>query len=83
MFNRASGIPLLIASVGCIAYQMIQQHRENLEAERQAKISNERFDAVAEEVKASLTAESIPFNGVDIWGEALKSARESAAGQNN
>nr|DAM91817.1 MAG TPA: hypothetical protein [Caudoviricetes sp.] len=28
MFNRASGIPLLIASVGCIAYQMIQEYTE-------------------------------------------------------
>lgn len=36
MFNRVSGLSLLVVSAGSIAYQLVKRHRENEEAQRRA-----------------------------------------------
>lgn len=38
MFNRFTGLSLIVVSAGSIAYQLVKQHRENVEAERRARI---------------------------------------------
>ena len=38
IFNRFTGLSLIVVSAGSIAYQLVKQHRENVEAERRARI---------------------------------------------
>lgn len=68
MFNRVSGLSLLVVSAGSIAYQLVKRHRENEEARRRARIAegpsiNELLDKLDEgfnsNVEESTTGQNI------------------------
>ncbi len=83
MFNRVSGISLLVVSAGSIAYQLVKQHRENEEARRRARIENDRIVNQLKEFNARI-AEGPSINELlDKLGEGFNSnAEESTAGRN-
>lgn len=83
MFNRVSGISLLVVSVGSIAYQMVKQHRENEEARRRARIETDQIVNQLKEFNARI-AEGPSINEMlDKLGEGFNSnVEESTAGRN-
>ena len=83
MFNRVSGLSLLVASVGCITYQLVKQHRENVEAERRARIETYRIVNQLKEFNARI-AEGPSINEMlDKLGEGFNGNFEEApAGRN-
>lgn len=83
MFNRVSGISLLVVSVGSIAYQMVKQHRENEEARRRARIETDRIVNQLKEFNARI-AEGPSINEMlDKLGEGFNSnVEEVPAGRN-
>lgn len=83
MFNRVSGISLLVVSAGSIAYQLVKQHRENVEAERRARIETERIIDQLKEFNARI-AEGPSINEMlDKLGEGFNTnVEESTAGRN-
>nr|DAW06964.1 MAG TPA: protein of unknown function (DUF5321) [Caudoviricetes sp.] len=83
MFNRVSGISLLVVSAGSIAYQLVKRHRENEEARRRARIETERIIDQLKEFNARI-AEGPSINELlDKLGEGFNTnAEESTAGRN-
>ena len=83
MFNRVSGISLLVISVGSIAYQMVKQHRENEEARRRARIETDRIVNQLKEFNARI-AEGPSINEMlDKLGEGFNgNVEEAPAGRN-
>lgn len=83
MFNRVSGLSLLVVSAGSIAYQLVKQHRENVEAERRARIETDRIMNQLKEFNARI-AEGPSINEMlDKLGEGFNSnVKESTAGRN-
>lgn len=83
MFNRVSGISLLVVSAGSIAYQMIKQHRENEEARRRARIETDRIVNQLKELNASLAEGPSIYEMLDHFGEGFNTnVEESTAGRN-
>lgn len=73
MFNRVSGLSLLVVSAGSIAYQLVKQHRENVEAERRARIETDRIMNQLKEFNARI-AEGPSINEMlDKLGEGFNS----------
>ena len=70
MFNRVSGLSLLVVSAGSIAYQLVKQHRENVEAERQARIENERIHNMVADFNSRLSV------GPSLFDDILADFRE-------
>ena len=83
MFYRVSGLSLLVVSAGSIAYQLVKQHRENVEAERRARIEVDQIINQLKEFNARI-AEGPSINEMlDKLGEGFDSnVEESATGQN-
>lgn len=83
MFNRVSGLSLLVVSAGSIAYQLVKQHRENVEAKRRARIETDRIMNQLKEFNARI-AEGPSINEMlDKLGEGFNSnVEESTTGQN-
>lgn len=83
MFNRVSGLSLLVVSAGFIAYQLVKQHRENVEAERRARIETDRIMNQLKEFNARI-AEGPSINEIlDKLGEGFNSnVEESTTGRN-
>lgn len=83
MFNRVSGLSLLVVSAGSIAYQLVKQHRENVEAERRARIETDRIMNQLKEFNARI-AEGPSINELlDKLDEGFNSnVEESTTGQN-
>lgn len=83
MFNRVSGLSLLVVSAGSIAYQLVKQHRENEEARRRARIETDRIINQLKEFNARI-AEGPSINELlDKLDERFNSnVEESTTGQN-
>lgn len=83
MFNRVSGISLLVVSAGSIAYQLVKRHRENEEARRRARIETDRIVNQLKEFNARI-AEGPSINEMlDKLGEGFNTnVEESTAGRN-
>lgn len=83
MFNRVSGISLLVVSAGSIAYQLVKRHRENEEARRRARIETDRIVNQLKEFNARI-AEGPSINELlDKLGEGFNTnVEESTAGRN-
>lgn len=83
MFNRVSGLSLLVVSAGSIAYQLVKRHRENVEAERHARIETDRIINQLKEFNARI-AEGPSINELlDKLDEGFNSnVEESTTGQN-
>lgn len=83
MFNRVSGLSLLVVSAGSIAYQLVKQHRENVEAERRARIETDRTMNQLKEFNARI-AEGPSINEMlDKLGEGFNgNVEESTTGRN-
>ena len=83
MFNRVTGISLLVVSAGSIAYQMVKQHRENVEAERHARIDHERLINQLKEFNASIAEGPSIYEMLDHFGEGFNTnVEEAPAGRN-
>ena len=74
MNNRVTGLSLIAVSVVLLAYQAYKNHREAVEAERQARIANDRAEQLAAVLKCNLSSGSSPFN------DALAAVREKHSG---
>lgn len=74
MNNRVTGLSLIAVSVAYIAYQAYKNHREAVEAERQARIANDRAEQLAAVLKCNLSSAPSPFN------DALAAIREKHSG---
>lgn len=83
MFNRVSGISLLVVSAGSIAYQLVKRHRENEEARRRARIETDQIINQLKEFNARI-AEGPSINELlDKLDEGFNSnVEESTTGQN-
>ena len=83
MFNRVSGISLLVVSAGSIAYQLVKRHRENEEARRRARIETDRIVNQLKEFNASIAEGPSIFELLDKLGEGFNTnVEESTAGRN-
>lgn len=83
MFNRVSGISLLVVSAGSIAYQLVKRHRENEEARRRARIETDRIVNQLKEFNARIAEGPSIFELLDKLGEGFNTnVEESAAGRN-
>lgn len=74
MNNRVTGLSLIAVSVASIAYQAYKNHREAVEAERQARIVNDRAEQLAADFYASLSS------GPSLFNDALAAIREKHSG---
>ena len=74
MNNRVTGLSLIAVSVASIAYQAYKNHREAVEAERQARIANDRAEQLAAVLKYNLSTDNSLFN------DALAAVREKHSG---
>lgn len=74
MNNRVTGLSLIAVSVASIAYQAYKNHREAVEAERQARIANDRAEQLAAVLKCNLSTDNSLFN------DALAAIREKHSG---
>lgn len=74
MNNRVTGLSLIAVSVASIAYQSYKNHREAVEAERQARIANDRAEQLAAVLKCNLSTDNSLFN------DALAAIREKHSG---
>ena len=74
MNNRVTGLSLIAVSVASIAYQAYKNHREAVEAERQARIANDRAEQLAAVLKCNLSTDNSLFN------DALAAVREKHSG---
>ena len=74
MNNRVTGLSLIAVSVASIAYQAYKNHREAVEAERQARIANDRAEQLAADFYASLSS------GPSLFNDALAAIREKRSG---
>lgn len=83
MFNRVSGLSLLVVSAGSIAYQLVKRHRENEEAQRRARIEADQIINQLKEFNARI-AEGPSINELlDKLDEGFNSnVEESTTGQN-
>ena len=82
MFNRVSGLSLLVVSAGFIAYQLVKRHRENVEAERRARIEADQIINQLKEFNARI-AEGPSINELlDKLGEGFNNVEEAPAGRN-
>lgn len=75
MNNRFTGLSLIAVSAASIAYQMVKQHRENVEAERQTRIELQNLNQITERFKESLN-DPTP----SIFNDALAAVREKLSG---
>lgn len=83
MFNRVSGISLLVVSAGSIVYQLVKQHRENEEARRRARIETERIIDQLKEFNARITEGPSIDEMLNQLGEGFNTnVEESTAGRN-
>ena len=76
MNNRLTGLSLIAVSVASIAYQMVKQHRENVEAERQARVNLQKLDQLTKHFNDSL--DTTPDS---LFNEVLTSFREKHSGE--
>lgn len=83
MFNRVSGISLLVVSAGSIAYQLVKRHRENVEAERRARIDHERLMNQLKEFNASIVEGPSIYETLDKLGEGFNSNGKLSPGLNS
>lgn len=74
MNNRVTGLSLIAVSIASIAYQAYKNHREAVEAERQARIANDRAEQLAAVLKCNLSTDNSLFN------DALAAVREKHSG---
>lgn len=74
MNNRVTGLSLIAVSVAYIAYQAYKNHREAVEAERQARIANDRAEQLAAVLKCNLSS------GPSLFNDALAAVREKHSG---
>lgn len=74
MNNRVTGLSLIAVSVASIAYQAYKNHREAVEAERQARIANDRAEQLAAVLKCNLSTDNSLFN------DSLAAIREKHSG---
>lgn len=74
MNNRVTGLSLIAVSVASIAYQAYKNHREAVEAERQARIANDRAEQLVADFYASLSS------GPSLFNDALAAIREKRSG---
>lgn len=83
MFNRVSGLSLLVVSAGSIAYQLVKRHRENVEARRRARIETDQIINQLKEFNARI-AEGPSINELlDKLGEGFNNnVEEAPAGRN-
>lgn len=83
MFNRVSGISLLVVSAGSIAYQMVKQRRENEEARRRARIETDRIVNQLKEFNARIAEGPSIDEMLNQLGEVFNTnVEESTAGRN-
>ena len=83
MFNRVSGISLLVVSAGSIVYQLVKQHRENEEARRRARIETERIIDQLKEFNARIAEGPSIDEMLNQLGEGFNTnVEESTAGRN-
>lgn len=83
MFNRISGISLLVVSAGFIAYQLVKQHREYEEAQRRARIETDQIVNRLKEFNASIAEGPSIYEILDKLDAGFNTnVEESTAGQN-
>ena len=83
MFTRVSGISLLVVSAGSIAYQLVKRHRENVEAERRARIEVDQIINQLKEFNARIAEGPSIYEMLDKLDEGFNSnVEESTTGQN-
>ena len=83
IFNRVSGISLLVVSVGSIAYQMVKQHRENEEARLRARIETDQIVNQLKEFNARIAEGPSIHEILDKLDEGFNTdVEESTAGRN-
>lgn len=84
MFNRVSGLSILVVAAGSIAYQLVKQHRENVEAERRARIEGEQIINQLKEFNARISVGPSMFDDIltDFREGRVGNAEEAPAGQN-
>lgn len=77
MFNRVTGISLLVVSAGYIAYQLVKRHRENVEAERRARIEVDQIMNQIKEFNASIVEGPSIYEMLDHFGEGFNNGKVS------
>lgn len=83
MFNRVTGLSLLVVSAGSIAYQLVNQHRENVEAERRARIEVDQIINQLKEFNASIAEGPSIYEMLDKLGEGFNSNGKLSPGLNS
>ena len=71
MFNRVSGISILVVSAGSIAYQLVKRHRENVEARRRARIEVDQIINQLKEFNARIAEGPSVNEMLDKLGEGF------------
>ena len=74
MNDRVTGLSLIAVSVAYIAYQAYKNHRKAVEAERQARIANDRAEQLAAVLKCQ------PVVWPSLFNDALAAVREKHSG---
>nr|DAX34389.1 MAG TPA: hypothetical protein [Caudoviricetes sp.] len=83
MFNRVTGLSLLVVSAGSIAYQLVKQHRENVEAERRARIEVDQIINQLKEFNACIAEGPSIYETLDKLSEGFNNNGKLSPGLNS
>ena len=83
MFNRVTGLSLLVVSAGSIAYQLVKQHREDVEAERRARIEVDQIINQLKEFNASIAEGPSIYETLDKLSEGFNNNGKLSPGLNS
>lgn len=83
MFNRVTGLSLLVVSAGSIAYQLVKRHRENVEAERRARIEVDQIINQLKEFNASIVEGPSIYETLDKLSEGFSNNGKLSPGLNS
>ena len=83
MFNRFTGLSLLVVSAGSIAYQLVKRHRENVEAKRRARIEVDQIINQLKEFNASIAEGPSIYETLDKLSEGFNNNGKLSPGLNS
>ena len=83
MFNRVTGLSLLVVSAGSIAYQLVKRHRENVEAKRRARIEVDQIINQLKEFNASIAEGPSIYETLDKLSEGFNNNGKLSPGLNS
>lgn len=83
MFNRVTGLSLLVVSAGSIAYQLVKRHRENVEAERRARIEVDQIINQLKKFNASIAEGPSIYETLDKLSEGFSNNGKLSPGLNS